>query len=533
MKKSIVSLILVSMLSGNVLTPLCVFAASSEPITLAQANINQPSPIILPDMGDSSSADLSNIDEKQLGEKIMREIRRDPDYSRDFVLYDYYNQVGKELASNARKQKISGSDLSGPLAPKFEFFGIRDSSINAFALPGGYVGIHSGLVLAAQTESELASVLGHEIGHITQRHIARSMNQGGTNTFIMLASLLLAGLAVKNNPSAAQGFAIGGQALAINNQLSYSRGAEREADRVGFQILQASGFDVNAMADFFQRLQKATGIMDSGVPAYVRTHPLTIDRIAEMQDRARNSPNQKRIPSSLEFYLAQSRAKLEQQGKFSELLETRQYFDAQVQAGASTKKMQGYYGLALLSLKENKIDDAENYLKKSREIAQSLSQAGSPIIKSGIAFEVTTSEIAFARKKYEQAITSAQQGLRLNFSSKAAGVALVEAQLASGKASDAIAWLKQKTKTQSDDADYWDLLARAYAKQNKVTLYHAALAEKYAIDGGLLSAIEQLKIARKENDGDFYQMSEIDARLRQLQSQYREQLKDEGKSIRE
>lgn len=504
-------------------------------IVLGQANTTEPplrtpAPILLPEMGDASSTDLSNLDENRLGLRIMREIRKDPDYSKDLLLNDYYNQVGRDLVGAAKRQKLTSNE-AGPFGPKFEFFGIRDRSINAFALPGGYIGIHTGLVVTAETESEFASVMGHEIGHVTQKHIARSMGQGGANTMIILASLLLAGLAARSNPGAAQGLAVGGQALAIQNQLSYSREAEREADRVGFQILQAGGFDVNGMAGFFQRLQRATGIMESGVPAYIRTHPLNIERISDMQDRAR-SVAQRKIPSSLEFYLMQSRARLEQQGRYSDLLETSQLFESQVQTVSSQQKMmQGLYGLAILSLKQGKLDDAESYLKKTREVAQAIAAPGSPIAKTSISMEVTSAEISLAKRKYDQAISSAQLAIRLQPNSKAAAVILIEAQYGAGKITEAVAWLKQKTKQQKEDGDWWDLLAKGYAMQNKKTLHHAALAEKFYLEGVLPVAIEQLRIARQEGDGDFYQLSEVDARSRQFQALYREELKDSGKAI--
>lgn len=517
------------MLSGSVFAPINTLAAKVDLNSTAVTNTEPPlmiqAPILLPDMGDASSGDLSTLDEKKLGEQIMREIRRDPDYSRDWVLYDYYNQIGRELVNAAKKQKISGADISGPLAPKFEFFGVRDPSINAFALPGGYIGIHSGLVVAADNESELASVLGHEIGHITQKHIARSMGQSMDRNLVILASLILAALAAKSSPSAAQGLAMGGQAYAVQDQLAYSRGAEREADRVGFQILQASGFDVNSMATFFQKIQKASGIMDSGVPSYVRTHPLTIERISEMQDRAR-SLQARKVPPSLEFSLMQVRAKIEQQYKSSEQYELRQYFEALIQSATPIKMMQGYYGLSLMALKENKFEDASQYLKKSRDVANSIAAPGSPITRIAVPYEVTGGEIALRQKKYDVAISTAQQLLRLNLNSKAGGVALIDAYLSSGKTAEAITWLKQKTKVLKDDSDYWGLLAQAYAMQNKRSLHHAALAEKFAIEGGLLTAIEQLKIAKQANDADFYQMSEIDARSRQLQALFNEEQRD-------
>ena len=535
MKKSVIALLIASLL-GSQLTPVMVLAVEAKKQgNSANVNSNEPSEpplfapqqIILPDMGDATTSSMTSIDEKRLGERIMREIRKDPDYSKDLVLYDYFNQIGKELVNAAKRNRITGSDTSGPLGPKFEFFVVRDRTINAFALPGGYIGVHTGLLVTADSESELASVLGHEIGHVTQKHIARSSGQGGSSALIILASMLLAGLAIRNNSGAAQGLAVGGQALAIQNQLSYSREAEREADRVGLQILSGSGFDVNGMITFFQKLQRATSIMDAGVPAYVRTHPLTIERISDLQDRVRLLP-QRKISPSLEFYLMQARAKLEQQGRYSELLETRQYFESLTQSSNLAKQMEGFYGLSILALKENKLDEAELMLKKSRDLAM-LANGGSPIIHTGLAFEITNSEIALQRKRYDQALASAQLAIRLYPNSKAAGVSMVEAMLSIGKVNEAVNWLKQRVKVTRDDADWWDLLARGYALQNKLAAHHAALAEKFAIEGALPGAIEQLRIAKQEGGNDFYQLSEIEARIRTFESMYREERKESGK----
>ncbi len=535
MKKSVIALLIASLL-GSQLAPVVVLAVETKkPANAANPNaidsneppLFAPQQIILPDMGDATTSSMTSIDEKRLGERIMREIRKDPDYSRDWVLYDYFNQIGKELVSAAKRNRITGSDTSGPLGPKFEFFAVRDRTINAFALPGGYIGVHTGLLVTADSESELASVLGHEIGHVTQKHIARSSGQGGSSALIILASMLLAGLAIRNNSGAAQGLAVGGQALAIQNQLSYSREAEREADRVGLQILSGSGFDVTGMITFFQKLQRANSIMDAGVPAYVRTHPLTIERISDLQDRVRLMP-QKKISPSLEFYLMQARAKLEQQGRYSELLETRQFFENLTQSTNPAKQMEGFYGLSILALKENKLDEAESMLKKSRDLA-SHANGGSPIVRTGLAFEITNSQIALQRKRYDQALSSAQLAIKLYPGSKAAGMSMVEAMFAAGKVNEAVSWLKQRVRITREDADLWDLLARGYGLQNKLAAHHAALAEKFAIEGALPGAIEQLRIAKKEGGNDFYQLSEIEARMRTFEAMYREEQKEGGK----
>ncbi|MFM1833880.1 MAG: hypothetical protein RJB52_87 [Pseudomonadota bacterium] len=218
---------------------------------------SQPT-LILPDMGDPGGDALSPLDERKIGEQIMREIRRDRDFSNDWPIYDYLNQMERRLMQAAKRLQLGGANAQGSAAYDYEVFAIKDPSINAFALPGGFIGFHTGLLITAETDSD--SVMGHEIGHVLQRHIARSLERQGTNSIIALAGIVLGALAAASNPSAAAGLITGGQALAIQNQLAYSRDAERESDRIGFQILQASGYDVNGAPAFFQRLQKFYGI---------------------------------------------------------------------------------------------------------------------------------------------------------------------------------------------------------------------------------------------------------------------------------
>ncbi|MEN9930944.1 MAG: hypothetical protein RL604_1191 [Pseudomonadota bacterium] len=483
----------------------------------------QQSQLVLPDLGDSSSAALSPIDERLLGERIMRDIRRDPDYSKDSVFYDYLNTIGQHLIATAKKQGIAGLEGQGTFLINFELFGVRDKSINAFALPGGFIGVHTGLVVSAETESELASVLGHEIGHVTQKHIARMFGQQGTNSMIALASIILAVVAASRNPGAAQGLAMGGQALAIQNQLSYSRDAEREADRIGFQILQAGGFDVQGMPDFFQRMQRANSIMESGVPGYVRSHPLTTDRIADMQDRVRGLSKPK-VNSSVEFYLLKSRARLIQTSSSSNYPELKQFYESLARKADPIKQLEGNYGLALLSLKQQKITDAESYLQKSKVLVQTISAQGSPVQRSSLSIESTAIDILFAKGQHAEGLKQIAQIKATHPQSRSLNILTIEGQLKTRQYEQAINWLKTQTRAQPENSIWWDMLARAYSQAGKKALSHAALAEKYVADGAWIGGIEQMRLAKLAGDADFYQSSEIDARARQIQDLYRQEL---------
>lgn len=489
---------------------------------------SQPT-LVLPDMGDPGGDALSPLDERKIGEQIMREIRRDRDFSNDWPIYDYLNQMERRLMLAARRLQLGGANAQGSAAYNYEVFAVKDPSINAFALPGGFIGFHTGLLITAETDSEVASVMGHEIGHVLQRHLARSLERQGTNSIIALAGIVLGALAAASNPGAAAGLITGGQALAIQNQLAYSRDAEREADRIGFQILQASGYDVNGAPAFFQRLQKAYGIMDSGVPGYLRTHPLTTDRIADMQDRARTVA-QNRVPSALEFYLIKARARVEQSGSSSGLFDLRNLFDSLSKQAAPEKQMEGFYGLALVAQRQGRFDQAESFLQKSRAVAQNVLAPGSPIQRQSLSFDYTASELALARGKPEEALQYAQSATKADPLSFSAAVAMVNAELRLGRVNEAITLLRAKTKAQPNETIWWDLLARAYDQDQKIGLRHYALAEKFATEGAWPSAIEQLKIARSAAGNDFYLGSVIDARLRVFQNQYREEQKELKKS---
>jgi len=322
----------------------------------------------------------------------------------------------------------------------------------------------------------------------------------------------------------------GGQAVAVNNQLSYSRDAEREADRIGFQILAASGYDVNGAPGFFQRLQKATGIMDSGVPSYVRTHPLTTDRIADMQDRARNIAN-RNVSTAVEFYFIKARARMEQSGSSSQMYDLKNTFEGLSKQSPAGKQMEGVYGLALVAQKQGKIDQASTYLQQARNLANSASAPASPLQRQSLSLDITSSELALAKGKNEEALQIAQSTLKAYPQSYAAGAAMMNAYLKLGRTNDAIVWLKARTRVQPNEVVWWTMLSSAYDQAKNVPMRHYALGEKYALEGAWPSAIEQLKIARSSGSADFYQASSIDARLREMQKQYQEELKEQGKNM--
>lgn len=266
--------------------PVC--SSSRLALVLACVMCLQPAwPQTLPTLGDSEGVSLSA--ERELGDRIARELYRDPDYLEDPVLDEYIQRLWQPLIRAAATR----GDLPPELQERFAWRILlgRDRSINAFALPGGYLGVHLGLIAVVGTDAELASVLAHELSHVTQRHIARSMDSQGKMTPLMIGSMLLGVLAASRSAQGAQALIVGGQAAAMQSQLSYSRDMEREADRVGYGVLSEAGYDPRGFVGMFGRLQQAAGVNDNGAFSYLRSHPLTTERIADMQSRQQLVPD--------------------------------------------------------------------------------------------------------------------------------------------------------------------------------------------------------------------------------------------------
>ena len=253
----------------------------------------------LPDLGEAAQGSFSALEERRLGEEIMRQVRADRQYYDEPEASDYVQSLGERLAAKS-------SDSRG----SFTFFLMQDRQINAFALPGGFIGVNTGLLLAAQSESEVASVVAHEIAHVTQRHIARILDQQKNSTVLSLAALAVAVLAARSSSDISGAAVALGQAGAIQNLLNFTRDHEREADRIGLQILEGAAYDPRAMATFFERLQRATRVYEGGAPSYLRTHPMTHERIADIQNRLDRLPY-RQVADGLEFQLVRAKLKAE------------------------------------------------------------------------------------------------------------------------------------------------------------------------------------------------------------------------------
>lgn len=256
-----------------------VLAAAS----LTLASIAPASEINLPDLGSPADAVLSKNDEAQIGRAIMRQIRASGQLVEDPQISEYVNEIGHRIAAQAN---FDGDH-------DFSFFVVDDPTINAFALPGGYIGIHTGLLDATRNEDELAGVLAHEVAHVTQRHIARAVHAGQRRSIMstaMMLGVILASVAGGLDGDAMQGAIAATQGAAVQGQINFTRSNEYEADRVGISALADSGFDPQGMASFFEVISRNTSPSQSRVPAFLQTHPVSSARIAETRSRARDYP---------------------------------------------------------------------------------------------------------------------------------------------------------------------------------------------------------------------------------------------------
>ena len=286
----------------------------------------------------------------------MNNIQRDPDYLEDAPTLEYLNQLGGQLLGTSPEAR-------GDAGYDFFFFAVRDPSLNAFALPGGFIGSHSGLVLAAQSESELASVLAHEIGHVSQRHIARMIGNQRKDALLPMAGILIAALAARSSPDLAGAAMMGGTGLAAQRQLSFGRDAEREADRLGFQILRGAGFELNGMVNFFGRLQNASRNRTDNLPSYLRTHPMTGERMADIEARIRNLSYKQHI-DSLDFLFIRSRLRVLQDDTPQGWRDATTAFLEQSRQGSRAQLMAAKYGLAMLAQRQRDSDRALTLLSE-------------------------------------------------------------------------------------------------------------------------------------------------------------------------
>lgn len=474
--------------------------ALALPPAPAMAQDTRPGTVFdgLPRIGEAAADELSPQTERDIGEAVRRDIRQQGLLVEDPEIADYLNQLGDRLGA------------TGPAAGySFEFFAVRDTTMNAFAVPGGFIGVHTGLIIAASNESELASVLAHEMGHVTQRHIARMLAQSRQSSVVSLAAAVLAILAARSTPQAAGGLMALGGGIAQDQMLAFSRDAEREADRVGLDILRQSGFDTNAMVAFFGRLQNATRIYESGAPAYMRTHPVTTERMADIQNRL-SAERYRQHVDSVEFTLVRARLEASADVSVDGLARARATIERRLRERSFVNEAAAQYRLAIIATEQGDFDVARTALAAARE---SLGAPHAMIARLAIDIDIRAG-------RHDAALAASTEALAAFPSARALVQQHGSLLLRMKRFDDAAAYLETQVRRYRSDSALWRMLSEARFASGQPVAGHRAVAEHYALDGGLLAAIEQLRIAQREAGNDFYVGSQIDARLRELQARY-------------
>ena len=455
----------------------------------------------LPDLGESARAEMPQQLERRIGESIMNDIRlRESTYIDDPDVNDYLARLGGKLVE-------ASSSPSGD----FHFFALRDPSINAFAMFGGYIGVNSGTLLSSQSESELAGVIAHEIAHITQSHLARQIAREKQNTIPMMVAMAMGILAARSNANVGAATVAATQAGAIQSYLAYSRDFEREADRMGYQTLDKAGFDVRGMGDFFDRLQKAGRLYDYNAPVYLRSHPMTLERMSDMQSRAQDAPY-RQVVSSLDFHLIRAKLKA-QSGTPSEAIRE---FSNQLREKKYASLPAVHYGLAVAHMRNQDVAAAQREVDTLRTLKAASS---SPILYA------LASEVRAAQGDFEGAQGLYRDGMQRYPQAKALVYGYAEALYAAKQYEKAQLFLDNQLQLRPSDYKLHGLQARNYAAQGKRLQQHRAQAEFYMLQGQLGQAVEQLQYAQQATDGNFYEQSAVDARLRELRRLQAEEAK--------
>jgi predicted Zn-dependent protease len=446
-------------------------------------------PMGLPTLGAASSAELSPVVEHTLGQAIMEQGRQDPTYIADLDINQYLTDLGRRLARHAPQ----------PLTQPITVFAVRDPAINAFALPGGYIGVNSGLVVSARSESELAGVLAHEIGHVMQRHIARGIAQQSQGTGLMVASLvgaLLAALAGQGQ--LAMGVATFGQAATIDRQLGFSRSAEQEADRAGFQMMREAGFDPRGMLDMFRRLMNASRLNEGTGGGYASTHPLSIQRLSDLENRLTELPPLA-VKADPEFWFVRTRLARIQARSNSERQQLEQTLRSEAREQQGARRAAALYGLALL-------DQAAGDLAQARALvaqAQALQPAPQlDMLAIGLAGNPAAVEVsAQASKRWPDS-----QGI---------AVERARALQAAGQDDAAVAFLQARARQWPQVPEFRRMLANSLDRLGRGVEAHEVMATYFELMGALPTAVEHLQQARSLSQ-DFYAQSRLDTRIREL-----------------
>ncbi|MDI1302805.1 MAG: M48 family metalloprotease [bacterium] len=467
---------------------LLIVLTAASPVQAASMSSNE-----LPELGDTASSIVTPEQEYVLGRAWMRQLRGSTPSVSDPLVQDYLERLAYRLAFHSPMEH-----------PDLSLIIIKDRQINAFAVPGGVVGVNVGLLLYAETEAEAAAVLAHEFGHLSQRHFARRLAENKQNQWLYLGAML-ASIALAAAGDGQAGFAglASTQAAMVDNQLSYSRQYEQEADRIGMQTLVDSGMDPHAMPTFFQRLQRQSRQVGN-IPEFILTHPLTESRITDTINRANQYP-QKLTQDSLDYQLVRVRLAttyLSDSGRGVA------FFQQQlIDTNANTDRARiNRLGLALALTRERE------YAKAREALVPLLSEN-----PQRVDYLVAATEIDFAEQKYDDAIRRLEPVLTLNPDNYPLLVYYARAQIAANHPERVIERLEAAARERSDDPQIWRLLVDAYTgSKNNLGIFRSK-AEVYFLSGDNEKALEQLQLAADGAKKNYPLTAKIQKRMREMQ----------------
>jgi len=489
----------------------------------------------LPTLGDSG--DMGSAAERRLGDRIAREIYRDPDYIDDPVLVDYVQGIWQPLLAAARAR----GDLSPELNERFawEFMLGRDRTVNAFALPGGYFGIHLGLIAIVSSRDELASVLGHELSHVTQRHISRLIAKQSQQAPWMIGAMILGALAASKNADAGNAMIVGGQAVSAQNQLNFSRDMEREADRVGYGVMTSAGFQPQGFVSMFDKLQQASRLNDNGAYPYLRSHPLTTERIADMHARQMLlTPNPVQVAPSLEHAMIAARARVLSNPGVDALRDLLlEVASSKFASQEASRQVAALYGAALAASRLRDFSNARAYLARLTPLVHSDAPAArlARLLEAEIALtagDAARAAAVLASRPMARKEDGVQRRPELFMGMQ------IALQTSPGRASAEVNEASQRLQvwvtTHPHDAQAWQLLSSAYGAQGQTLRAIRADAEAQVAVLDYPLALDRFKAAQAfvqqaragSTAVDHIEASIIDTRKRQVEALLKEQALD-------
>ncbi len=453
--------------------------------------------LALPEIGDPSGNLLSPAQERRLGQAFMRQIRASQPVIDDPLMNSYIQRLGQRL--------VTASDAVGR---NFHFFLIRSSQINAFAGPGGYIGIYTGLITTTQSESELASVVAHEIAHVTQNHLLRSFD-AAQRMSLPMAALAIAALvlgAATDNAAAGLAAASGIRAGMAQQQINFTRSNEEEADSFGIKALAKAGYDPQAMPTFFERMGRATRLYDNGeLPEFLRSHPVTTNRIADARGRASAYPYRQR-PDSLDYHLLRARLR---SAEFDTPKEAVTFFRNTLASHRYRNEEADRYGYVLA------LTEARRYREAKKELNKLLRAR-----PTEIAYLVAQADLLARQGKETKGAEVLRDALDLYPGSYPLTIYYSRLLLDLGRAGEALGLLQEQLQGRwSEEAQLYKLLARAAGAAGEKALGHRYLSDYYYQIGALEPAARQLQIALKDEELNYYDRAQLAARLRMIQDE--------------